>query len=856
MIAGRARELAGIDDALRHGGWILVHGPRGTGRSTVLAEAVRRSAAAGRTVLATRALPGDEALPGAGLQRLLMPLPALPPALARLMGATSAEPGPLDDAVRELADRLGAGWLWCVDDLDRLDTVSRAAVLGQRSVPVLASAVHPGEPVWHPVAPGSDWRPIALGPLGRRDAERLVAELRDHPGGRLVLAQSAGNPLALAELSRNLPPPGELPPTATELPVPPRLRRALAPTVGTLDPVRLRAAVLAAFATETPGRATARVLATLVRPEVWQGLAADGVLRPGPARRFTHPVVRAAVIDRAGLDLIRDARFQLAAALPRGAARAWHAARAGSALDDGLVAELRRAGDRLTRAGWLRTGAYALAAAAERSPDPDAAHRDRLHAAHNAHLAGEPAWAHALTAGPQAAVLAAGSPAVTRTGPIEAAELAPLMRALWLRGDGPSLTAVHDLLASGRSTAPLLTAWARTVSTTDPVASNPPTGGSLATSPGGSLAPSPGGSLAPSLGGSLAPDMRAMILGTMALSRHDTGLAEEHLRSAYTLAPPGGINRPLALGGLAWVAFDGGRYDEARTLSEQALTTDRTDTRAGALATLASVAVLRGDPDQEERLRAALGAVQPVHHAAHEMRLHRARGLAAWIAGEHDLAYHRLRRLYSPAGDPVHHRLSDLGLADLARVAVALNRGPAITPLVDAAAPRVHALRAARLTALWHRAVALLAEQNPAAEDHYRRALADPATARWPVERALAAMDYAAWLRRRHRPAESRPLLAEARDAFATAGLPAWRDRAAAELAAAAPPPRPGTAPGARLTPQQREVVALAAQGLTNPQIAARLGLSARTIGIHLSRAYPVLGVTRRSQLPGVVDDI
>ncbi|WP_306207923.1 helix-turn-helix transcriptional regulator [Actinoplanes sp. RD1] len=817
-LAGRTSELADIDAALRRGSSVLVHGARGTGRSAVLAEAVRRGSATGRRVLAARALPGDEALPGAGLQRLLLPLPELPAAVARLIGAVPApvEPGSLAGAVRELADGLGAGWLWCVDDLDRLDAVSRAAILGQRAVPVLASAVDPAGPPWHPVA---------LRPLRRRDAERVVADVRDHPATHLLLAQSAGNPLALTELARNLPAPGELPPSATELPVPPRLRRALAPMADTLDPVRLRAALLAAFATETPGHATARALGTLVRPEVWQWLAVDGVLRPGTARRFTHPVVRAAVIERAGVDLIREARFQLAAALPRGAARAWHAARAGSALDDGLIAELRRAGDRLTRAGWLRAAAYALAVAAERSPDPHAAHSDRLHAAHNAHLAGEPAWARALTAGP---------PAAAPTGPIEAAELAPLMRALWLRGDGPALAAVRDLLDAGRPVAhPLLTTWARAVATSDPL-------------PAGTSAT-----------GSLAPDLRAMILGTTALSRHETGLAEQQLRDSYALAPPGGINRALALGGLAWTAFDHGRYDEARARAGEVLGTSPgpglADTRAGALAALASVAVLRGDPDQEERLRAALAAVQPVHHAAHEMRLHRARGLAAWIAGEHDVAHHRLRHLYDPAGDPVHHRLSDLGLADLARIAVALGRGATIKPLADAAAHRVHALRSARLTALWHLAQALLAEQDPAAEDHYRRALADPGTARWPVERALAAMDYATWLRRRQRPAESRPLLTAARDAFAAAGLPAWRDRTAAELAAAAPPPRPGATPGARLTPQQREVVTLAAQGLTNPQIAARLGLSARTIGIHLSRAYPVLGVTRRSQLPGVL---
>jgi DNA-binding NarL/FixJ family response regulator len=55
------------------------------------------------------------------------------------------------------------------------------------------------------------------------------------------------------------------------------------------------------------------------------------------------------------------------------------------------------------------------------------------------------------------------------------------------------------------------------------------------------------------------------------------------------------------------------------------------------------------------------------------------------------------------------------------------------------------------------------------------------------------------------------------------------------------------------LTTQQLAIVQLAAQGLSNKEIAARLFLSPRTVGFHLNRAFPKLGVTSRFQLRDLV---
>jgi DNA-binding CsgD family transcriptional regulator len=52
-----------------------------------------------------------------------------------------------------------------------------------------------------------------------------------------------------------------------------------------------------------------------------------------------------------------------------------------------------------------------------------------------------------------------------------------------------------------------------------------------------------------------------------------------------------------------------------------------------------------------------------------------------------------------------------------------------------------------------------------------------------------------------------------------------------------------------QLTAQELQVVRLAASGLSNRAIGAQLFLSPRTVGYHLYKAYPKLGVTTRVEL-------
>jgi DNA-binding NarL/FixJ family response regulator len=55
------------------------------------------------------------------------------------------------------------------------------------------------------------------------------------------------------------------------------------------------------------------------------------------------------------------------------------------------------------------------------------------------------------------------------------------------------------------------------------------------------------------------------------------------------------------------------------------------------------------------------------------------------------------------------------------------------------------------------------------------------------------------------------------------------------------------------LTPQELQIAQLAAEGLSNREIGERLYLSHRTVGSHLYRLFPKLGVTSRTQVRGAL---
>ncbi|HUR01306.1 MAG TPA: helix-turn-helix transcriptional regulator [Nonomuraea sp.] len=67
--------------------------------------------------------------------------------------------------------------------------------------------------------------------------------------------------------------------------------------------------------------------------------------------------------------------------------------------------------------------------------------------------------------------------------------------------------------------------------------------------------------------------------------------------------------------------------------------------------------------------------------------------------------------------------------------------------------------------------------------------------------------------------------------------------------------PRKSRTVAALLSPQELAVSRLASKGLSNREIGARLHLSPRTVGSHLYRAFPKLGITARAELRDLAFD-
>jgi DNA-binding NarL/FixJ family response regulator len=85
---------------------------------------------------------------------------------------------------------------------------------------------------------------------------------------------------------------------------------------------------------------------------------------------------------------------------------------------------------------------------------------------------------------------------------------------------------------------------------------------------------------------------------------------------------------------------------------------------------------------------------------------------------------------------------------------------------------------------------------------------------------------------------------------FDALGATAWTARAERELRAAGQRPEHAERDGwARLSPQELQIAQLAARGFSNREIGQRLYLSHRTVGSHLYRIFPKLGVRTRAQL-------
>ena len=311
---------------------------------------------------------------------------------------------------------------------------------------------------------------------------------------------------------------------------------------------------------------------------------------------------------------------------------------------------------------------------------------------------------------------------------------------------------------------------------------------------------------------------------------------------------------------LGWAYIDTGRWDEALEVAAEAGTLAEANqmdiVAASADVITATVLALRGDSGAARRHAArALGIVDPAECGLVAARARRALGVAALADGSYLQAFSQLRGLFGDDGTPLHNYVSYLGVAEVAEAAVRADRRMEGRDVIEHALGRLDGSASARLEQLIARARGILADLSNS-EAHFGKALSEPAGDQWPFERAQLRLDYGEWLRRRRRINDAKPVLTEALGTFRRLGARSWAQRTEAELRASGGggAGAPGAPDGlAELTPQQRQIVRLASEGLTDREIADRLFLSPRTVSSHLYRSYPKLGVASRHQLRDVI---
>jgi ATP/maltotriose-dependent transcriptional regulator MalT len=264
----------------------------------------------------------------------------------------------------------------------------------------------------------------------------------------------------------------------------------------------------------------------------------------------------------------------------------------------------------------------------------------------------------------------------------------------------------------------------------------------------------------------------------------------------------------------------------------------------------AIVAAGRGDHDTTRALTDTMDRwAAPRRAGVVRLYARHARALAALGRADFEDAYHQLSAISPPGSLASHVPLALWAALDLVEAAVGTGRHAEAA--AHAAAMRDAGLAALspRLALLTLGSAAITAPAGSAA-GLFEQALAIPGADRWPFDLARVQLAYGEHLRRARAITGSRTCLATALHSFGRLDARPWATRAGHELRAtgraAQRTGEPGRAP---LPPQEREIATLAATGLTNKQIGQRLHLSHRTIGAHLYRAFPKLGITSRAAL-------
>jgi DNA-binding CsgD family transcriptional regulator len=143
-------------------------------------------------------------------------------------------------------------------------------------------------------------------------------------------------------------------------------------------------------------------------------------------------------------------------------------------------------------------------------------------------------------------------------------------------------------------------------------------------------------------------------------------------------------------------------------------------------------------------------------------------------------------------------------------------------------------------------------EQGEAADELYLGAVEWLVRGDVAPELARAHLLYGEWLRRQGRRIDAREQLRTAHEMCAAIGMLAFAERARRELMATGETVRKRTTEASaddELTPQERQIALLVRDGLSNPEVGARLFLSPRTVEWHLRKVFAKLSISSRKQL-------
>ncbi len=153
------------------------------------------------------------------------------------------------------------------------------------------------------------------------------------------------------------------------------------------------------------------------------------------------------------------------------------------------------------------------------------------------------------------------------------------------------------------------------------------------------------------------------------------------------------------------------------------------------------------------------------------------------------------------------------------------------------------------------RSRALLSE-GETAEGLYREAIDRLSRTGLRPELARVHLLYGEWLRRENRRVDARAELRTAHDLFLAIGMEAFAERTRIELVATGETVRKRTVEARdELTAQEHQIARLARDGLSNPEIGARLFLSPRTVEWHLRKVFTKLGISSRKELAAALPD-